>query len=177
MAMEDICSPAIIYIAFSFVHILIDIFKNLYNDALVKFVIMLVFTTVLNILCQRGLGVVSWFIVFIPFITMTLLSHLVLLVLSENSNNEGKQSNIDEINYLRSNKNNEPIPTIEFSNCNAMACNPGISSDDYMIDTNIKQDTVTDIEKLKFDTINCEDFDAQPDAPASDEIQDEECDK
>ena len=149
MAIEDICSPAIIYVAFSFVHILIDIFKNLYNDALVKFVIMLVFTTVLNILCERGLGVVSWLIVFIPFITMTLLSQLVLMVLSEKSNNVGRKTKIDEINNLRS---NVPMPAIEFSHCKTKECTPGDSSDGYMIDTKTNKVSVTDATKLRFDT-------------------------
>ena len=59
MALEEVCSPAIIYVAFSVIHILIDVFKNSYNAALVKFIIMIVFTTLLNILCERGLGIVS----------------------------------------------------------------------------------------------------------------------
>ena len=103
MALEEVCSPAIIYVAFSVIHILIDVFKNSYNAALVKFIIMIVFTTLLNILCERGLGIVSWFIVFIPFIT-TLLSQLVLMALhmSKSRENDKPMTYLDEINLLRS---------------------------------------------------------------------------
>lgn len=78
--LENLCSPALLYVAFSITQIIIDIFKNLYNTALVKFIIMSVFTLILQILCDRGLGIISWFIVFIPFITMTLISSVILFV-------------------------------------------------------------------------------------------------
>jgi len=64
----QICAPAIVHIGFSLTHIIIDTFKQLYNSAFMKFLVMIVFTLVLNILCKRGLGIISWFIVFVPFI-------------------------------------------------------------------------------------------------------------
>jgi len=78
MALENICPPAILYIAFSVTHIIIDTIKGLYNTALIKFVVMAVFTLLLNILCQMGISFVAWFIVFIPFIMMTIISSLLL---------------------------------------------------------------------------------------------------
>ena len=77
---EQLCSPALLYIAFSLTQIIIDIFKNLYNTAFLKFIVMIIFTILLNILCERGLGVISWLIVFIPFITMTIITSLLLFV-------------------------------------------------------------------------------------------------
>jgi hypothetical protein len=76
--LESLCSPALLYIAFSITQIIIDIFKNLYQTAIIKFFVMIIFTAILNILCNRGLTVVSWFIVFIPFIMMTIMTSLVL---------------------------------------------------------------------------------------------------
>jgi predicted membrane protein len=66
--------------AFSFTHIIIDLFKHMYNTAIVKFFIMILFTILLNLMCQRGLSVISWLIVFIPFITMTVITSIVLIV-------------------------------------------------------------------------------------------------
>ena len=80
MNINDYCAPALLYVAFSLTHIIIDTFKQMYNTALLKFIIMIIFTFVLNILCQRGLGIISWFIVFIPFITMTIITTLLLIV-------------------------------------------------------------------------------------------------
>ena len=78
MGLENICPPAILYIAFSVTHIIIDTVKGMYNTALIKFIVMIIFTLVLNILCQLGLSFVSWIIVFIPFIMMTIISSLLL---------------------------------------------------------------------------------------------------
>lgn len=78
MLLQTNCSPVLIYVAFSFVHIVIDLLKDMYNAALVKFTVMIIFSSVLNILCQRGLGVVSWMLVFIPFISMTIITTVLL---------------------------------------------------------------------------------------------------
>ena len=80
MNINDFCVPALLYIAFSLTHIIIDTAKHMYNTALLKFFIMIIFTFLLNTMCQRGLGIISWFIVFIPFITMTVITTLLLVV-------------------------------------------------------------------------------------------------
>jgi hypothetical protein len=76
--MLNLCSPAIIYLIFSITQILIDTFKGLYNAALIKIIVTIMVTLLLNILCERGLSVVSWIIVFIPFILMTLVVSMIL---------------------------------------------------------------------------------------------------
>jgi len=78
--LEQICAPALLYVGFSLTQIIIDIFKNLYNTAFLKFIVMIIFTIMLNLLCERGLGIISWFIVFIPFIMMTIITTLLLFV-------------------------------------------------------------------------------------------------
>jgi len=79
MDINNFCAPALLYVAFSLTQIIIDTFKHMYNTALVKIIIMIIFTFILNILCQRGLGIISWFIVFIPFITMTVITAILLI--------------------------------------------------------------------------------------------------
>ena len=80
MNLKSLCPPALLYLVFSLVQIIIDLFKNLYNTAFFKFIIMIVFTILLNILCSQGLGIISWFIVFVPFISMTIITALLLFV-------------------------------------------------------------------------------------------------
>ena len=41
---------------------------------------MIFFTLLLHILCARGLGIVSWIIVFIPFILMTVITAILMIV-------------------------------------------------------------------------------------------------
>jgi len=86
---DKLCPPAILYLGFSLVQIIIDTFKGFYNQAFFKTIVMFIFTLLLNILCKRGLGVVSWIIVFIPFILMTYITAVLMFVfgLSPNSDN------------------------------------------------------------------------------------------
>ncbi len=77
---DVLCPPALLYVVFSLTHIVIDIFKQLYNTAFLKFLVMILFTLILNLLCKRGLGIISWFIVFIPFITMTIITTILLFI-------------------------------------------------------------------------------------------------
>ena len=76
--MLNLCPPAIIYLIFSITQILIDLFKGLYNTVFMKVIVATMVTLLLNILCERGLGVVSWVIVFIPFILMTAIVTVLL---------------------------------------------------------------------------------------------------
>ena len=77
---DVLCPPALLYVVFSVTHIVIDIYKQLYNTAFLKFLVMILFTLLLNLLCKQGLGIISWFIVFIPFITMTIISSILLFI-------------------------------------------------------------------------------------------------
>ena len=80
MAFENICPPALIYIFFSLTQIIIDTTNGLYNTAFMKLWVSSIFTILLNYLCASGLGIISWFIVFIPFILMTVIITMLLLV-------------------------------------------------------------------------------------------------
>ena len=78
--MINLCAPAIIYLIFSITQILIDTFKGLYNTAFMKVIVTVMVTLLLNILCEKGLSVVSWIIVFIPFILMTVIVSVILYI-------------------------------------------------------------------------------------------------
>jgi len=80
MIFQYICPPAALYLAFSLIQILIDMFRGEINIAFLKFLVMIVFTIALNMLCTAGLGVISWLIVFIPFILMTYITTILVFV-------------------------------------------------------------------------------------------------
>ena len=80
MVFTDLCPPALIYLVFSITQIVIDSVKGLYNTALIKIWVAFIFTILLNYLCQLGLGIISWFIVFIPFVLMTIIVAILLLM-------------------------------------------------------------------------------------------------
>jgi len=78
--MFNLCPPALIYVVFSITQIIIDLFKGLYNTAFFKVIVMGMVTLLLNALCQGGLGIISWIIVFIPFILMTVIVTMLLYI-------------------------------------------------------------------------------------------------
>ena len=79
MVLQEICAPALIYLIFSMTQVVIDTVKGSFNIAFIKLWVTLIFTILLNFLCSQGLGIVSWIIVFIPFILMTVIVTLILL--------------------------------------------------------------------------------------------------
>lgn len=77
---NNLCAPALVYLFYSFSQIFIDLYKKMYNTAFLKFIIMIIFTFLLNMLCAQGLGIVSWILVFIPFMLMSLITAILLYV-------------------------------------------------------------------------------------------------
>jgi hypothetical protein len=82
--MFELCAPALIYLFFSITQIVIDLYLGLYNTAVIKIIVMITITLLLNILCQQNLGVISWMIVFIPFIFLTTIVSIVLYIFGLN---------------------------------------------------------------------------------------------
>ena len=76
--LQPLCMPALIYLLYSLTHVIIDMYKENYNKAMIEFWLSAIFTLLLNVLCQQGLGIVSWLIVSIPFILMTTIASLLL---------------------------------------------------------------------------------------------------
>ena len=74
-----LCGPAIVQISFTITQVIIDIYKGVYNTAFMKFITMLVIALALNILCNMGASLVAWLIVFVPFISMTVMTVLIAI--------------------------------------------------------------------------------------------------
>jgi energy-coupling factor transporter transmembrane protein EcfT len=89
---DKLCPPAILYLGFSLTQIVIDTFKGFYNTAFFKTIVMVIFTLLLNILCKQGLSIISWLIVFIPFILMTYITAVLMFVF-------GLSPSSDNLNY------------------------------------------------------------------------------
>lgn len=81
---EKICPPALLYLAFSMIQITIDLFQGEYSVSLLKFIVMVIFTTILNMMCLNGLTKVVWFIVLIPLLLLTYISSVMFYVFGVN---------------------------------------------------------------------------------------------
>jgi hypothetical protein len=84
MVLENVCAPALLYLAFSIIQIVIDMYRGDTIQAFFKFIVMIVFTIVLNAICNSGMTIISWFIVFIPFILMTYVTTILFFVFGIN---------------------------------------------------------------------------------------------
>jgi predicted membrane protein len=103
--MINLCVPAIIYLIFSITQIIIDTFKGLYNTAFVKIIVMIMITFLLQILCNRGLNIISWIIVFIPFILMTVIVSIILYVFGLNASTGSIDYSCKNVKLDKKNKN------------------------------------------------------------------------
>ena len=66
------------------IQIVIDLFQGDYETSLLKFIIMFIFTAILNILCLNGYTRIVWFIVIIPIILLTYISSVLFYVFGIN---------------------------------------------------------------------------------------------
>jgi predicted membrane protein len=107
--MIQLCAPAIIYVIFSITQILIDSFNGMYNTALMKSLVMIMVTFLLHILCQSGLNVISWMIVFIPFILMSVIVTLLLYFF-------GLNASTGKINYTCKSAGEDDVVPIKKNN-------------------------------------------------------------
>ncbi len=80
MSVSEICPPAFIYLCFSLTQITIDTIKGEHNKALFKLWITIIFTLLLNNMCSRGLGMISWIIIMMPFMLMSIITTILLYV-------------------------------------------------------------------------------------------------
>jgi predicted membrane protein len=107
MVLQKICAPALIYLIFSLTQVVIDTVQGIYNVAFIKLWVALIFTIILNFLCSNGLGIVSWIIVFIPFILMTVIVTMILLMFGLNPVT-GKKRHINHPRKKRRRKHHTP---------------------------------------------------------------------
>ena len=129
---EKLCTPAIVYLGFSIIQIVIDTFKGMYNAAFLKTLVMVIMTLILNILCNRELTIVAWLIVFIPFILMTYITSLLFFVFGLNPSKEDQTYDVvypQEQVIRKKTPNVAHQSSIYVSNNNNN--NDGTTSDDY----------------------------------------------
>ena len=68
---KDLCTPAHLYLVLSVIAIIIGIFHKFSAMAiLVKMFFVALWTYLLNFLCRKGLSVVAWIFVLLPFIAI-----------------------------------------------------------------------------------------------------------
>ena len=86
--MFKLCAPALIYLCFSIIQIILDMFKELYQEALFKLVTMIIVTLMLNILCEQNLEIVAWIIMLVYIFGVNVSNGTIDYKKDENSTDE-----------------------------------------------------------------------------------------
>lgn len=130
---EKLCTPAIVYLGFSIIQIIIDTFKGMYNAAFLKTLVMVIMTLILNILCNRKLTIVAWLIVFIPFILMTYITSLLFFVFGLNPSKDDQTYDVvyPEEQVVRRKTPNVVNQSSTYVSNNDNDNNTGTTADDY----------------------------------------------
>ncbi len=79
-----VCIPALIYLVYTIIYILVDIKNNLYNNMILKIWISILVFGLLNVLCSYDLNIIAWLIICIPFIYMILVMAILIYVVQVN---------------------------------------------------------------------------------------------
>lgn len=98
--MFKIYPPALIYLVFSLIQIIIDTFRGFYNTAFIKSIIMIMVTLLLNALSEQGLDIVAWIIIFIPFMLMAVTTVMILYIFGLNSTTGKSINNKNKIDII-----------------------------------------------------------------------------
>lgn len=90
MFLTKLCTPALIYLVFFLTHSLVATFQSKYNHAILQILLGLLMTFLLQILCLRKMDIISWIIVFIPFIFYTYMIMIIYYVFGINPDIESE---------------------------------------------------------------------------------------
>ena len=80
MILNYLCPPALLYVVFFLIQIVIEISNESYKQALTQAIICVIFTCILQIFCNAELTLVAWLLVFIPVIMYTYMVLLIFMV-------------------------------------------------------------------------------------------------
>lgn len=90
-----LCMPALIYVIFASVQIILDLFTEMYTLAFTKAFLAAIFTLFLNFLCTKGFSMISWILIVIPFILTLLLFEILIFILVVTNVFEKKSSEME----------------------------------------------------------------------------------
>lgn len=90
MILTSLCSPALLYLVFIIIHVITEMVNENYKGSLVKLMIGILFTLILQAFCMQNLKIISWLLVFIPIILYTYTTLIIFFVFGTNPKNRVK---------------------------------------------------------------------------------------
>lgn len=84
MYIENLCTPAILFIFLMMFHLMFELYDKEYSMALLKLICSILFILCLQLLCIGGMGLISWILVFLPVIVYSYMALLLFFVFGLN---------------------------------------------------------------------------------------------
>ena len=84
MILNYLCPPALLYVVFFMINVVIEISEKKYRTALTQAIICVIFTCILQIFCTANMSIIAWLLVFIPIILYTYMVIIIYLVFRMN---------------------------------------------------------------------------------------------
>jgi len=96
-SLKELCKPALVYFVISFISLGLILFQNLGNENsyhvgtfscrvpntaivfIIKFIYILFWTWVLNLICKDGYTNISWLLVLLPYILLFVIIGLIMI--------------------------------------------------------------------------------------------------
>lgn len=107
MFFTSLCTPALIYLVFFLTHSLVATFQNNYKHAILQILLGILMTFLLQLLCLRKMDIISWIIVFIPFIFYTYMVMIIYYVFGINPQVESETEEEEEENDTSDSENED----------------------------------------------------------------------
>jgi hypothetical protein len=80
MILNYLCPPALLYVVFFLIQVVLEISHEKYKQAFTQLIICIIFTCILQIFCNANLTLMAWLLVFIPVILYTYMVLLIFMV-------------------------------------------------------------------------------------------------
>ena len=96
-SLKELCTPALIYFVISIIGFVMVLFQNIGNHSsyhvgnfscnvpstaivfIIKFIYILFWTWVLNLICKDGHSIISWLLILLPWIFLFVIMGLLML--------------------------------------------------------------------------------------------------
>jgi hypothetical protein len=98
MLLNLLCSPALIYVIFVLIHIITEIQQKKYDRIMSRLLIGLLFTSIIQVLCIKGLSLIAWLLVSIPIILYVYTTMIIYFVFGINPEDRVKHYQLSNNN-------------------------------------------------------------------------------
>jgi ABC-type bacteriocin/lantibiotic exporter with double-glycine peptidase domain len=82
MIINYLCPPALLYVVFFMISIVVELSEKKYKTAFTQTIICIIFTCILQLFCMADMSLLAWVLVFIPIIMYTYMVLIIFIVFS-----------------------------------------------------------------------------------------------